>query len=106
MDPRWRDSVLSQVTAYLNKTLTREWTRFGLDSDDSSTNRLRLEIRFQTPDANATEFGSLRLQLVELTEDGKEHFFYLENRSKGFYWFCNFVLKLEFNPKSGGGVNP
>lgn len=107
MDERRRNGAISDAVVRLNETLTREWARFGLDgeesSEDSSTpqNNLRLDITFVPPvDEASTSMGALRLQVVERTADGRERFFYLLNRSKGFYWFCNFVLKLEFNPKT------
>jgi len=37
--------------------------------------------------------------VVETDSAGDEHFFFISDRSKGFYWFFNFVMKLEFNPK-------
>ena len=30
---------------------------------------------------------------------GNDRYFGIQDRSKGFYWFFNFVMKLEFNPK-------
>jgi hypothetical protein len=41
----------------------------------------------------------IKLEVVETDQDGYEHFFFISDRSKGFYWFFNFVMKLEFNPK-------
>ncbi len=38
------------------------------------------------------------LQVIEEI-DGQERYFGIRDRSKGFYWFFNFVMKLEFNPK-------
>jgi hypothetical protein len=41
----------------------------------------------------------IKLDVVETDSKGDEHYFYISDRSKGFYWFFNFVMKLEFNPK-------
>ena len=41
----------------------------------------------------------IKLEVVETDQKGYEHFFFISDRSKGFYWFFNFVMKLEFNPK-------
>ncbi|MGO9618366.1 MAG: ATP-dependent nuclease, partial [Bryobacteraceae bacterium] len=41
----------------------------------------------------------IKLDVVETDSAGDEHFFFISDRSKGFYWFFNFVMKLEFNPK-------
>lgn len=104
LDERQRESAISEAVAYLNRTLTNEWTRFGLDGDEQTQNSLRLDIKFvPTGQAGAGPLGALKLQVIERTAKGGDRYFYLLNRSKGFYWFCNFVLKLEFNPKSMPG---
>lgn len=100
MDERQRESAVSEAVARLNDTLTREWVRFGLDDDQQDPGNLRLKLRFlSTGQTGAGPLGALKIEVVETTESGAERYFYLLNRSKGFYWFCNFVLKLEFNPK-------
>jgi hypothetical protein len=40
----------------------------------------------------------LKLDVVEKDASGEEHFFFVRDRSKGFYWFFNFVMKLERGP--------
>ena len=37
--------------------------------------------------------------MIEKDAKGDDHYFFVMDRSKGFYWFFNFVMKLEFNPK-------
>ena len=44
----------------------------------------------------------IKFEVVETDSAGDEHFFFISDRSKGFYWFFNFVMKLEFNPKVVG----
>jgi hypothetical protein len=46
----------------------------------------------------------VKLDIVETDSSGDEHFFFISDRSKGFYWFFNFVMKLEFNPKVVSGA--
>src|ERR1700722_18263994 len=41
----------------------------------------------------------INLDVVETDSSDDKHFFFISDRSKGFYWFFNFVMKLEFNPK-------
>jgi hypothetical protein len=41
----------------------------------------------------------IKLEVVESDRQGNRRFFFISDRSKGFYWFFNFVMKLEFNPK-------
>jgi hypothetical protein len=47
----------------------------------------------------------IKLDIVETDSLGDEHFFFISDRSKGFYWFFNFVMKLEFNPKVVSGAS-
>jgi hypothetical protein len=49
-----------------------------------------------------TEKYFLKFDIIERDAKGDEHFFYVRDRSKGFYWFFNFVMKLEFNPNIAG----
>lgn len=95
MEDRRRKTVLSSVQTHLNKTLTSEWQNFRLDD----SNALKIAISYDVDDGDSY----LRLDLVERGADGKDRFFYITDRSKGFYWFFNFVMKLEFNPKVMSG---
>lgn len=47
----------------------------------------------------------LKFDIIERDINGVEHFFYIKNRSKGFFWFFNFVMKLEFNPDKAGDLD-
>lgn len=96
MEERQRKTVLSAVKRRLNETLTKEWQNFRLDSTDA----LQISIDFrQERGADGTVRNYLRLDIVEKDLAGNEHFFFISDRSKGFFWFFNFVMKLEFNPK-------
>jgi len=117
LEVRQRKTVLSKVQRYLNDTLTREWQSFRLDDRDALKIHLEFAQEPSSPSkANPNQAapgppGSpggqpappvknyLKLDVVETDESGDEHFFFISDRSKGFYWFFNFVMKLEFNPK-------
>ncbi|HEX5702918.1 MAG TPA: AAA family ATPase [Pyrinomonadaceae bacterium] len=90
MEERRRKSVLAKVNRKLNETLTREWQNFRLDDTDA----LQISLEFET---GGGDF--LKLDIVERDVNGDEHYFFVRDRSKGFFWFFNFVMKLEFNPK-------
>jgi len=92
-EKRQRKGIISKVKRHLNKTLTREWENFKLDDKDALT----ISIEYKDDD-NDREF--INLDVIETDTKGDEHFFFVRDRSKGFYWFFNFVMKLEFNPKS------
>jgi hypothetical protein len=95
LEERQRKSVLAKVQRHLNETLTRQWQDFRLDDSDA----LEIGLVFEAPAPGQPTGGSLRLEIVERDSNGDDHFFFISDRSKGFYWFFNFVMKLEFNPK-------
>lgn len=96
-ESRQRKSILSQVKNNLNKTLTKEWQNFRLDDNDA----LKISIEFESQaDDDGTDRHFIKLEIIETNSQGEERYFYIGDRSKGFYWFFNFVMKLEFNPKS------
>jgi len=110
LEERQRKSVLAKVKKHLNSTLTREWQNFRLD--DSEPLEISLEYEkehvFVTeaaagPDAQPKVKGIdrhyLKLEVIEKDTSGDQHYFFIRDRSKGFFWFFNFVMKLEFNPK-------
>jgi len=90
MEDLQRKSVISDVTKYLNTTLAAEWSRFSLEEKSV----LEVAIDYRNGEAE-----HLLLQIKETISGGRERFFGIKNRSKGFFWFFNFVMKLEFNPK-------
>ena len=94
-DIRRRDSIISDVESTLNKTLTADWKKFSVTKNDS----ISIKIKF-SPDEKDTEDKKhiLNVQVVEKIKD-RERYFDVIDRSKGFLWFFNFVMKLEFNPK-------
>ena len=94
MEDRQRKSALAKVQRHLNTTLTREWQHFRLDEVEM----LQIGLEFERHPAGPPR-GYLKLEVVERDASGDDHFFYITDRSKGFYWFFNFVMKLEFNPK-------
>lgn len=96
LEDRQRKSVLAKVQRHLNQTLTREWEHFRLDDREA----LEIAIDFvQETAQNNVNRNFVRLDVVETDATGDRHFFFVSDRSKGFFWFFNFVMKLEFNPK-------
>ncbi len=93
-DDRRKDSILSDVQDYLDKTLTEEWKTFNLGKKEDIYVKFTLIKSPQTP-----EFpNKLNIRIIEKIGP-KERFFEVIDRSKGFLWFYNFVMKLQFNPK-------
>jgi ABC-type molybdenum transport system ATPase subunit/photorepair protein PhrA len=101
LEERQQRSVLAKVSRHLNETLTREWQNFRLDD----RNALQILVQYRSDDETEGSLGWIELDIAETDAKGDEHYFYLRDRSKGFYWFFNFVMKLEFNPKVIEGTN-
>jgi len=100
MEERRRQSLLARINKHLNTTLTDQWKDFNLDDTDA----LELDVTFeQAADASGTTRSYLKFQIVETATSGDRYYFFVRDRSKGFFWFFNFVMKLEFNPKVLGG---
>ena len=83
-----RKSIMADVCKTLNNTLAKEWEKFTLEEGS----RLDVDIQYAAPE------NKLNLFIKENIE-GNDRYFGIQDRSKGFYWFFNFVMKLEFNPK-------
>jgi len=119
IEDRRRKAILSQVKRKLNNTLTSQWSNFRLENKDA----LEIDIDFvikkvkitvnttvKQPDGTniikpieqEVDKHILKFDIIERDSNGNEHFFYVKNRSKGFFWFFNFVMKLEFNPDKSG----
>lgn len=88
MEELQRKSIMADVCKTLNNTLAKEWEKFTLEEGS----RLDVDIQY-----SATE-NKLNLFIKENIA-GNDRYFGIQDRSKGFYWFFNFVMKLEFNPK-------
>lgn len=93
-DSRIVDSILSDVETSLNKTLSKAWKTFLLSNHGAITIKLKY---ISTPE-DPKNAGRLEIKVVEKIDQRDRHFDVID-RSKGFLWFFNFVMKLEFNPK-------
>ena len=89
-DERFQKKILSAVRTYLNETLTGSWSRF-------SSNNLSIETELSINSSN-----QLSIKIVERDKDGSESYFDITDRSKGFIWYYNFIMKIMFNPKESG----
>jgi len=96
-DSRIRDTALSRVSRYLNETLSKEWQNYRLDD----TAALNIDIAYEKEVVDDDVRHLLKFRVSEEDASGYLHYFHIRNRSKGFFWFFNFVMKLEFNPKMG-----
>ncbi|MYE38086.1 MAG: ATP-binding protein [Candidatus Spechtbacteria bacterium SB0662_bin_43] len=100
LEERKQKTILAAVNKLLNDTLTQEWQNFRLDDKEA----LEIQVDYKqesemVANGQPVHRHFVRFDVVEKDKDGYKHFFFVRNRSKGFFWFFNFVMKLEFNPK-------
>ena len=82
-----RKSILGDVTRFLDESLTSEWSKFAPKKEKISTD---IDIK--------TETKELRIMIADELNSNRR-FFDISNRSKGFIWYYNFIMKIRFNPK-------
>jgi predicted ATP-dependent endonuclease of OLD family len=98
MDEREREQVKNKVQTYLNEQLTNLWKKF---QSIDETVPLNIDIQLKWVNyANKTDKSYLGTIEFLVKEDDAT--FKIEDRSKGFAWFFNFVMNVEFNPKIRG----
>lgn len=93
IDSRLRQSTIARAVRHLNQTLTSHWASFRLETSAPLTLGMFFESR------GVDDHPVLSISVVESDAQGQEFYFNIADRSKGFYWFFNFVMNLEFNSK-------
>ncbi len=88
--------ILSDVEEEINNTLVKEWGKISLEKSNCLSIKLTLNKK-----ENKNVLG---IQIKE-NKGKQDRFFNIEERSKGFLWFFNFVMKIKYNPKSTGSNN-
>ena len=93
LDGRRRKSTLSEVSKYLSNNLTDAWSRF-------SSEKKKITISFDIEEVieNDNKNRILRINIIE-DVNGQERTFGISDRSKGFIWYYNFIMKIQFSPK-------
>jgi predicted ATPase len=90
-----RRSIISEVEIKLNEELLKEWPHFSIQQKQP----LEIKIGYSTAgDKHYLEF--LVVEKIQVDGKEKERFFRIQDRSKGFFWYFNFIMKLIFNTKS------
>lgn len=93
IDNRRRKSILSDVSKYLSDNLTDAWSRF-------SNEKKKITISFDIDEVKDNDITKriLQINIIE-NVNGQERTFGISDRSKGFIWYYNFIMKIQFNPK-------
>ena len=94
-DPRRRKSTLNDVSKYLSNNLTDAWSRF-------SSEKKKITIQFELEEIENKKV--LQINIVE-NINGDDRVFGITDRSKGFIWYYNFIMKIQFNPKQNYNEN-
>lgn len=92
-----RNNFLSDVTDVLNKEIVDEWKKLkaAFSNISEETSELELKIIYE----NINEKHTFKFKVVDSENSGRGRHFNVSERSKGFQWFFNFIMKLKFNPK-------
>jgi len=87
-----RRSIIREVQNKLNKTLIEEWSNYQFDKRED----IIVQIDYQ--DNSGSPYLQLKIiEKVVIDNVEQERFFDISDRSKGFYWYLNFMIKLHFN---------
>ena len=97
IDDRRRSTILSKVNKRLHEALTKHWENLHVDDEKVLNLKIDYEAELEAT-AGAQKRQYLKFNVIEKSS-GVDYHFYVRDRSKGFYWFFNFVMKVEFNPK-------
>lgn len=92
-----KDDILSDIEGILNKEIIDEWKRIKKSghrnfADDSENLSLQLKCDEQT----------FTFKVKDRSNQDKKRTFDISERSKGFQWFFNYMIKLKFNPRYKG----
>lgn len=98
-DSRRRKSILSDVSKYLSDNLTDAWSRFS-----SEKRKITISFDLEEKNSNGKLKRMLQINIVE-NMNGQERVFGISDRSKGFIWYYNFIMKIQFNPKQNSNGN-
>jgi len=99
LKPDDRVSLVNDIQDTLHKEVVEDWKnlkkRYGPEFGEE-TEALQLKLDWNIAD----DGGKVTFRFkVEDGTTGKKRPFDVTQRSKGFQWFFNFIMKLKFNPK-------
>lgn len=89
-----KNDVLSDIEDVLNTEIIEEWKKIkksGLSNLADDSDGLSLSL---VNDGNV-----FRFKVKDKSHKGSKRTFNINERSKGFQWFFNYMIKLKFNPK-------
>ncbi|MBU3821509.1 AAA family ATPase [Flavobacteriaceae bacterium XHP0103] len=87
--------ILSDIEAVLNSEIIAEWRKIkkrGKNNFADDSENLKLEL-------DNTEHYKFQFKVRDTSNQNKKRTFNVSERSKGFQWFFNYMIKLKFNPR-------
>ncbi|MET3698379.1 predicted ATP-dependent endonuclease of OLD family [Bacillus oleivorans] len=100
-DPDDKAALLSDVSDQLNADIIDEWKKLKLKGSSALANDeddLELKIIYTPPTEEYNKY-SFEFKVVDKTLNQRKRQFNVTERSKGFQWYFNFIIKLKFNAK-------
>lgn len=92
-DTRESQPILNRVTQFLNEEFTKRWTKFNMEHNFSD-----LELKLIHNE------GKLKISVAEKVKNDTFSF-NISDRSSGFKWYFNFIMRTLFNPIHKNGNN-
>lgn len=94
-DERIQKSKLAKVKHVLNMDLKDAWQTFIPQSEKEQKDTFNIGMEIETKKI-------LKITVEELSPDNKQapKTFNITDRSKGFIWYFNLIMKIQYNPKS------
>ncbi len=89
-----KEDILSDIEAVLNKEIIEEWKKIkksGLANLADDSENLSIELKF--------DGLSFKFKVKDKSNEDRKRTFDVSERSKGFQWFFNYMIKLKFNPR-------
>lgn len=100
-NPDDQTGLLSDVSDKLNDEIITEWKKLKAKGNINFANdgeELELEIKYYGLNENKTKY-IFEFKVIDKTFGSRKRSFNIGERSKGFQWYFNFIIKLKFNSK-------
>lgn len=91
-----KGDILSDVEATLNREIINEWKRIKKSGKSFADDSDKLELVI------TNEGNVFRFKVKDKSHNDRTRTFDISERSKGFQWFFNYMIKLKFNPNYKG----
>lgn len=98
-----RDDILSDVTEVIEREIVQEWEaikKAGLNKYADDSLQLNISMDYE-PLEKGFKFS---FKVKDRSMNSRQRTFKVSQRSKGFQWFFNYMIKLKFNPRYKGSI--